>query len=218
MTSLTDVSLMKLHRDIDVSQNTAGFMLRRMREAWASERNTLFSVIVEANETYVGGRRKNMPNSKRQGLKGRRAVGQAAMFGAKSRMAKRASARVVQGTDAPTLHSLVCDHAEPGAKVFTNECRAYDWLADGFDHEAVNHTVVEYAWGMAYTNGIESHLSMLKRAYKGTFHKISARHLQRYVSEFAGRHNMREVDTIRQMESALIELVGKRLMYRDLIA
>ena len=71
---------------------------------------------------------------------------------------------------------------------------------------------------MAHTNGIESFWSMLKRAHKGTFHKISAKHLQRYVNEFAGRHNVREADTIRQMESVVIGLVGKRLMYRDLIA
>ena len=59
---------------------------------------------------------------------------------------------------------------------------------------------------------------MLKRAHKGTFHKISEKHLQRYVNEFAGRHNVREADTIHQMESVVIGLVGKRLMYRDLIA
>ena len=59
---------------------------------------------------------------------------------------------------------------------------------------------------------------MLKRAHKGTFHKISPKHLQRYVNEFSGRHNVREADTLRQMESVVIGLVGKRLMYRDLIA
>ena len=59
---------------------------------------------------------------------------------------------------------------------------------------------------------------MLKRAHKSTFHKISAKHLQRYVNEFAGRYNVREADTIRQMESVVIGLVRKRLMYRDLIA
>ena len=71
---------------------------------------------------------------------------------------------------------------------------------------------------MAHTNGIESFWSMLKRAHKGTFHKISPKHLQRYVNEFSGRHNVREADTLRQMESVVIGLVGKRLMYRDLIA
>ena len=71
---------------------------------------------------------------------------------------------------------------------------------------------------MVHTNGIESFWSMLKRAHKGTFHKLSHKHLQRYVDEFAGRHGVRELDTIAQMESVVIGLVGKRLMYRDLIA
>ena len=71
---------------------------------------------------------------------------------------------------------------------------------------------------MVHTNGIESFWSMLKRAHKGTFHKLSHKHLQRYVDEFAGRHGVRELDTIAQMESVVIGLVGKRLMYGNLIA
>ena len=218
MTSLKGVSSMKLHRDIGVSQKTAWFMLHRIREAWASERDALFSGPVEADETYIGGKRKNMPKAKRKTLTGRGAVGKAAVVGAKDRTTKRVSARVVEHTDAPTLQGFVRERTAPGATVFTDESRAYDGLGDGFDHEAVNHSVGEYVRGMAHTNGIESFWSMLKRAHKGTFHKISAKHLQRYVNEFAGRHNVREADTIRQMESVVIGLVGKRLMYRDLIA
>ena len=218
MTSLKGVSSMKLHRDIGVSQKTAWFMLHRIREAWSAERDALFSGPVEADETYMGGRRKNMPKSKRQGLKGRGAVGKAAVVGAKDRTTKRVSARVVESTDAHTLQGFVRERTVPGAKVFTDDASAYEGLGNGFDHETVRHSVGEYVRSMAHTNGIESFWSMLKRAHKGTFHKISAKHLQRYVNEFAGRHNVREADTIRQMESVVIGLVGKRLMYRDLIA
>ena len=139
------------------------------------------------------------------------------MVGAKDRTTKRVSARVVESTDAHTLQGFVRERTAPGAKVFTDESRAYEGLGNSFDHEAVNHSVGEYVRDMAHTNGIESFWSMLKRAHKGTFHKISAKHLQRYVNEFAGRHNVREADTIRQMESVVIGLVGKRLMYKDLI-
>ena len=218
MTSLKGVSSMKLHRDIGVSQKTAWFMLHRIREAWSAERDALFSGPVEADETYMGGRRKNMPKSKRQGLTGRGAVGKTAVVGAKDRTTKRVSTRVVESTDAHTLQGFVRERTAPGAKVFTDDASAYEGLGDGFDHETVRHSVGEYVRGMAHTNGIESFWSMLKRAHKGTFHKISAKHLQRYVNEFAGRHNVREADTIRQMESVVIGLVGKRLMYRDLIA
>ena len=87
-----------------------------------------------------------------------------------------------------------------------------------FDHESVNHGVGEYVDGMAHTNGIESFWSMLKRAHKGTFNKLSPKHLQRYVSEFAGKHNIRESGTLAQMRDTVARLVGRRLMYRDLIA
>ena len=159
-----------------------------------------------------------MPKGKRAKLTGRGAVGKAAVVGAKDRTTKHVSARVVERTDAHTLQGFVRERTAPGAKVFTDDANAYEGLGNGFDHETVRHSVGEYVRGMAHTNGIESFWSMLKRAHKGTFHKISPKHLQRYVNEFSGRHNVREADTLRQMESVVIGLVGKRLMYRDLIA
>ena len=59
---------------------------------------------------------------------------------------------------------------------------------------------------------------MLRRGYQGTFHKISPKHLQRYINEFATRHNMREKDTIAMMERTVAMMDGKRLTYADLIA
>ena len=82
----------------------------------------------------------------------------------------------------------------------------------------MKHSVGEYVRDQAHTNGMESFWSMLKRAHKGTFHKISPKHLQRYVNEFAGRHNIRDKDTIDQMYSVVAGMVGRRLMYRDLVA
>ena len=98
---------------------------------------------------------------------------------------------------------------------YTDGAQAYRGLPN---HEWVDHSAGEYVDGQVHTNGIESFWSMLKRAYKGTFHKLSAKHLQRYVNEFAGRHNIREMDTIRQMEEVVARMVGRRLMYRDLTA
>ena len=83
-----------------------------------------------------------------------------------------------------------------------------------YDHEAVNHSAGEYVRGMAHTNGIESFWSMLKRGYQGTYHKMSPKHLERYINEFSGRHNVREADTIEQMETAFIHMIGKHLAYR----
>ena len=70
---------------------------------------------------------------------------------------------------------------------------------------------------MAHTNGIESFWSMLKRCYQGIFHKISPKHLDRYVTEFAGRHNMRILDTVNMMVNMVVGMVGKRIRYRELV-
>ena len=75
----------------------------------------------------------------------------------------------------------------------------------------------QYVRGDVHTNGIESSWATIKRAHKGTFHRLSAKHLQRYVSEFAGRHNSREKDTIDQMRDVVAGMIGKGLLYRKLI-
>ena len=107
-------------------------------------------------------------------------------------------------------------HTEPGAKVYTDDASAYDGLP--FHHEKVKHSVSEYVRDHVHTNGVESFWSTLKRAHKGVFHKISPKHLNRYVQGFAGKHNVRDADTLAQMTALVVGLVGKRLMYRDLVA
>ena len=118
-------------------------------------------------------------------------------------------------TDGLTLKEFVLDQVEPGAKVYTDEHAGYRGLPN---HQAVNHSVGKYVDGMAHTQGIESHWAMLKRGYHGTYHRMSAKHLQRYVNEFAGRHNQRSANTGDQMEAVVAGVVGRRLMYRDLTA
>ena len=216
VTSLKSLSSMKLHRDIGVSQRAAWFMLHRIREAWSSPDHNSFAGPVEVDETYVGGKRKNMPKAKRAQTTGRGTAGKTAVAGVKDRATNRVSAAVVRATDAATLHDFVTDRAAPNATVYTDEASAYTGLP--FDHHTVKHSVGEYVDGMAHTNGIESFWSMLKRAHKGTFHKLSPKHLNRYVQEFAGKHNIRDLDTMAQMTVLTAALVGKRLLYRDLIA
>ena len=217
ITSLKSVSSMKLHRDIGVRQSTAWFMLHRLREAWNIS-TPMFAGPVEADETYIGGKRKNMSKSKRKALKGRGSVGKAAVVGTKDRASNNVVARHVESTDAPHLAGFVAEHTTTGAKVYTDEATAYRDLDAWFDHESVKHSVGEYVRGQAHTNGMESFWAMLKRAHKGTFHKMSPKHLQRYVNEFAGKHNIRDADTIDQMRHVVAGFVGKRLMYQELIA
>ena len=218
MTSLKGVSSMKLHRDIKVTQKTAWFMLHRIREAWANEVEVMFTGPVEVDETHIGGKRKNMSNARRRELKdaGRGAVGKTAVAGIRDRDTNAVSARVVQSTDKPTLQGFIRETVEPGSQVYTDESKSYGRM-DGYKHESVNHSISEYVRDQVHANGVESFWSMLKRGYHGVYHHMSAKHLHRYVGEFAGRHNMREENTMEQMEAVVAGLVGKRLMCRDLI-
>ena len=218
LTSLKSVASMKLARDIGVKQSTAWFMLHRIREAWTTENGGPFDGPVEVDETYFGGKRKNMSKAKRKELAdtGRGAVGKTAVVGMKDRDSNKVTARVVEDTDAPTLQGFVGDHAAEGATVYTDDHGGYQGMP--FDHETVKHSVAEYVRDMVHTNGVESFWSMLKHAHKGTFHKISPKHLQRYVHEFTGKHNIRESDTLVQMRDTVARLVGRNLLYRDLVS
>ena len=216
LTNLKGVSSMKLHRDIGVTQKTAWFMLQRIREAWKLEDLPEFGGPVEVDETFIGGKRRNMSNSKRKALKdtGRGAVDKTAVVGIKDRETNEVKAQVVADTTGNTLKGFVLAATLAGTMVYTDDASTYN----GIDrpHESVKHSVSEYVNSMAHTNGIESFWAMLKRGYHGTYHHMSEKHLNRYIQEFAGRHNVRDNDTSCQMSSLAGSMKGKRLTYRML--
>ena len=211
LTSLKSVSSMKLHRDTGVSQRTAWFMLHRIREAWGEDDGEEpFDGPVEVDETYFGGKRKALAGT------GRGAVGKTAVIGMKDRATNEVRAKVITETDAETLQDFVEENTEEDATVYTDDAKAYKGVER--EHEAVRHSVSEYVRGQAHTNGIKRFWSMLKRAHAGTFHKISPKHLDRYVREFAGKHNIRDSGTLVRMRDTVARLVGRNLLYRDLVA
>ena len=216
-TNLKSVSSMKLHRDLEIAYSSAWHLAHRLRAAFGGGGSELFAGPGEADETYFGGKRKNMPVSKRKEMTGRGTVGKTAVAGVKDRDTGRVAAQKLSQTDTAALQGVVRDHLAPGAKLYTDEAAVYSGMPE-FKHEAVNHSAGEYVRGMAHTNGIESFWSMLKRGYQGTFHHFSGKHMDRYIGEFSGHHNMRNKDTEDMMSAVVRQTVGKRLCYKDLVS
>ena len=207
-TNLKGVSSLKLHRDLGITQKSAWLMMHKIRETFDDQHHFLFEGPIEVDETYIGSKERNKHANKKLNA-GRGAVGKTAVVGGKDRDTNDVRAHVVESTDRYTFQGFVLDNTCPNATVFTDDASAYINLP--FNHQSVKYSVGEYVRGMAHTNGVESLWALLKRGYYGTYHSMSVKHLNRYVNEFCGRHNIRKLDTTEQMARVATGMVGKRL-------
>ena len=172
----------------------------------------LFAGPVEVDETFIGGKARNMHARRRDRSHSNKTV----VVGVKDRPTNSVQASAVASADWRTLRGYVQDRIQPATTVYSDDHLAYRGVAR--HHAAVQHGVGEYVRGPVHTNGIESFWSMLKRGYSGVYHRWSPKHTGRYVAEFAGRHNMRSQDTADQLAAIAQGMIGKRLRYRDLVA
>lgn len=219
-TNLKGVSSMRLHRELTLTQKSAWHMAHRLRKTWErdSRQDPMFGAV-EVDETYVGGKARNMHAKVRYKAKGN--ANKSIVVGAKDRSTGNVRTAVVKDVSALSLGRFLNESVEPESTLYTDQNPSYAHHVEyhmDVDHFPVNHSIGEYVNGMAHTNGIESFWAMLKRGYMGTYHRMSEKHLRRYVAEFEGRHNQREADTRSQMVSMSRGVDGKRLRYKDLVA
>jgi transposase-like protein len=217
------VSSYEIHRDIKVTQKTAWFMLQRIRLALQDGATVKLGgegSEVEVDETYIGGRARNMHENvkKRRGIGGGGFSGKVAVQGLLDRGGDvRARVLGVGSASHETLRKGVREHVEEGTTVYTDEAKAYRELARDFDHQFVQHAE-KYVDGKIHTNGMENFWSLLKRGINGTYVSVEPFHLFRYVDEQAFRYNNRAtkknpLDDSDRFDLVVRQIVGKRLTW-----
>ena len=210
------ISSYELHRALGVTQKTAWFMLHRIRLAMQDEQTGgKLGGEVEVDETFIGGKARNMHKDKRaQKITGTGGEGKAIVAAVLER-GGRVRATVVENRRKQQMQALVREHVEVGSAVFTDALKSYEGL-DEFQHQVIDHAIA-YVDGNVHTNNCENFWSLLKRGLKGTYVSVEPFHLFRYVDEQAFRFNNRLPMSDSDRFSYLVrKIVGKRLTYAEL--
>jgi transposase-like protein len=212
------ISSYELHRSIGVTQKTAWFMLHRIRLAMQDGSVEKMKGRVEADETFIGGKARNMHKDKwRNGRKrGTGGLGMTAVMGLLERNSpdrtSRVRCRVVKTVARKDVDAQVRQNVEKGAEVFTDALASYNKLSDEYVHQVIDHAEC-YAKGHVHTNGLENFWSLLKRGIKGTYVNVEPFHLFRYLDEQAFRFNERKDNDAGRFVKVVAGMIGRGLRY-----
>lgn len=229
------VSSWEIHRSLGMTQKSAWFMLQRIRYAMQSVASGKIGGPgnkVEADETFIGGKAKNMHPSRRAqfkaaresaspvGVGDARLINKSTVWGVLDREQRKIRTTVVPKVNREGLQAAVLNHVEHGSKIFTDEARVYNLLPKEYTHEFVNH-LERYVDGQVHTNGLENFWSLTKRTLSGTYVAVESFHLHRYLDEAMFRYNNRldadgnKLTDAERFSIAVSQIVGKRLTYAE---
>jgi transposase-like protein len=217
MNSKNGVSSYELSRTLGVTQKSAWFMFHRVRKAMQT--STMFMKLdgeVEVDETFIGGKARNMHVAQRERrITGTGGKDKAPVMGIVKRGGE-VRAMVIPDRKKQTLHACLEDNVQAGAALYSDDLRSYDGLAGRYAHQVVDHAV-EYVKGNVHTNALENFWSLLKRGIHGTYVSVEPYHLHRYLDEQTLRYNLRKLDDAGRFRAVLSQIVDKRLTYDELI-
>ena len=220
------VSSHELGRSLGVTQKSAWFMLHRIRLAMQGTNGRKLGGDVEVDETFIGGKARNMHATKRKRLgisQSRSMIGKVAVMGLLERHTKddggsQVRFKVIANRKKHQLEAVITEHVTPGANVYTDALKSYDRMGErGYVHAVIDHAEA-YVDGAVHTNGLENFWSLLKRGLKGTYISVEPFHLFRYLDEQAFRFNhRRDMNDADRFSMAVSGILGRRLTYSDLI-
>lgn len=215
-TNIKGIAPTKLASDLDVTQKTAWMLAMKIHRVYFENDKYDPNGIVEINETYVGGKKRNK-HSRSKLQTGRRKMSRRAVPNMKQRGSKRVKTKPVAKTNRLTPHTEIHDNVATGSTIYTDEHRSYLGLNGGkYQHTSVKHNVGEYADEQARTTSIKSFWALLKRDYRRIRRHMSRKHPWRYVNEFAKRNGLHDIDTMNAMRLVAGALIGKKPPYGKL--
>jgi transposase-like protein len=209
------VSSCEIARDLGITQKTAWFMLHRIREAMQDKTATKLAGEVEVDESFIGGKARNMHHAKRERvITGTGGTDKAIALG----MVERGGD--VRTFAVPTrrkheLHSHIRENITAGTALFTDALKSYDGLTEDYRHQVVDHAV-EYVRGNVHTNTMENFWSLVKRQLHGTYISVEPFHLFRYLDEQSFRYNGRKLTDAERFAIVCSQVAGRRLTWERL--
>ena len=208
------ISSYEIHRAIGVTQKTAWFLDHRIRLALTTGSFAKLSGEIEADETFIGGKARNMHKGKRaRKITGTGGKDKTAVMGILERGGK-VRTTVIPNRKKKALQAEVRKHVEAGAALYTDALQSYSGLNE-FEHQVIDHAV-QYVDGKIHTNGLENFWSLLKRGINGTYVSVEPFHLFRYLDEQSFRYNNRKLTDGERFSIAVTGVVGKRVTFDEL--